>query len=178
MWERFLFFIYVKNNQYKNILGTTKFGGQWPRKPLLASGLIAVLNVNNGEGYRQGRLYLLPAPTGLYNLAKSPARSVHLFGPAYNTSCIRPEVRLPLDQRVLCSDCCKKNLLCLARVVLSYFVLHSSKIPLVLMTKVTHLCSLLFRQSDGVNCEVRRVYLAIIAKLSQNRVVQLVDYVC
>jgi len=29
--------------------------------------------------------------------------------PAYMPSCIRPEVRLPLDQHVLCSDCCKKN---------------------------------------------------------------------
>jgi len=38
-------------------------------------------------------------------------------------------------------------------------------------TKVTHLCNLLFRQPDDVNCVVRRVYLAIIAKLSQNRVV-------
>jgi len=51
----------------------------------------------------------------------------------------------------------------------------SSKIPLVLTTKVTLLHSLLFRQPGGVNCVVRRVYLAIIAKLSQNRVVQLVD---
>jgi len=34
-----------------------------------------------------------------------------------------------LDQRVLCSDCCNKNVLCLAHVVFSYFVLHSSKIP-------------------------------------------------
>jgi len=73
--------------------------------------------------------------------------------------CIRPEVRLPLDQRVLYSDCCKKcRLLCLAQAVFSYFVLHSSKIPLVLTTKVTHLRSLLFGQPDGVNCEVRRVY--------------------
>jgi len=54
--------------------------------------------------------------------------------------------------------------------------LDSSKIPLVPTTKVTHLRILLFRQSDGVNCKVRRVYSAIIAKLSQNRVVQLVDY--
>ena len=32
---------------------------------------------------------------------------VHLSGPAYMPSCIRPEVRLPLDQRILCrpSDC-------------------------------------------------------------------------
>jgi len=49
---------------------------------------------------------------------------------------------------------------------------------LVFTTKVTHLRSLLFRQLDGVNCVVRRVYLAIIAKLSQNRAVQLVDYGC
>ena len=42
------------------------------------------------------------------------------------------------------------RLLCLAQVVFSYFVLHSSKIPLVLTTKVTHLRSLLFRQPDGV----------------------------
>jgi len=45
-------------------------------------------------------------------------------------------------------------------------------------TKVTHLRSLLFRQPDGVNCVVGRVHLAIIAKLSQNRVVQLVYYWC
>jgi len=30
----------------------------------------------------------------------------------------------------------------------------------------------MFRQPDGVNCVIRTVYLAIIAKLSQNRVVQ------
>jgi len=63
-------------------------------------------------------------------------------------------------------------------VVFSCFVLHSSKIPLMLTTKVTHLCSLLFRQPDGVNCIVRRVYLAIIAKLFHNRGVLLVDYGC
>jgi len=50
------------------------------------------------------------------------------------------------------------RLLCLAQVVFSYFVLHSSKIPLVLTTKVTHMRRLLFRQPDGVNCVVRRVY--------------------
>jgi len=33
---------------------------------------------------------------------------VHLSGPACMPSCICPEVRLPLDQRVLCSDCCTK----------------------------------------------------------------------
>jgi len=33
---------------------------------------------------------------------------VHLSWPAYMPSCIHPEVRFPLDQRVLCSDCCKK----------------------------------------------------------------------
>jgi len=36
----------------------------------------------------------------------------------------------------------------LAQVVFSYFVLHRSKIPLALATKVTHLRSLLFRQQD------------------------------
>jgi len=63
-----------------------------------------------------------------------------------------------------------KNVLCLAQVV-SYFV-----ISLVLTTKFTHLRSLLFRHPDGVKCAFRKVYFAIIAKLSQNRVVQLVDY--
>jgi len=71
-----------------------------------------------------------------------------------------------------------KNALYLAQVVFSYFVLHSKKIPLVLATKVTHLRSLLLRQPDGVNCVVRRAYLAITAKPSQNRLVQLVDYGC
>jgi len=52
----------------------------------------------------------------------------------------------------------KCRLLCLAQVLFSYFVLHSSKIHLVLTNKVTHLRSLLFRQPDGVNCVVRRVY--------------------
>jgi len=33
---------------------------------------------------------------------------VHLSGPAYMPSCILPEVSLPLDQRILCSDCCKR----------------------------------------------------------------------
>jgi len=33
---------------------------------------------------------------------------VHLSAPAYMPSCIRPKVRFPLDQRILCSDCCKK----------------------------------------------------------------------
>jgi len=67
---------------------------------------------------------------------------------------------------------------CLSQVVFSYLVLDNSKIPLVLTIKITHLHSLLFRQPDGVNCVVRRVYLATIAKLHQNRVVQLVDYGC
>jgi len=66
---------------------------------------------------------------------------VHLSGPAYKPSCMRPKIRHPLDQRVLCSDCCKKcGLLWLAQVVFSYFVLHSSKIPLVLTTKL-HICA-------------------------------------
>jgi len=33
---------------------------------------------------------------------------VHLSDPAYMPSCIRPEVRLLLDHRVLGSDCCIK----------------------------------------------------------------------
>ena len=84
---------------------------------------------------------------------------VHLSGPFYMLSCIRPEVRFPLDQRILCSDCRKKRkLLCLAHIVFSYFVLHSNKIPLVLTTKVTYLRNLLFRQPDGVNCVVRSLF--------------------
>jgi len=64
---------------------------------------------------------------------------VYLCGPAYMPSCIRTEVRFPLDKRILCSDCCKKcRLLCLAQVLFSYFVLHSRKIPLVLTTKFSH----------------------------------------
>jgi len=37
-------------------------------------------------------------------------------------------------------------------------------ITLVLTTQVTHLCSLLFRQLDGVNKVFRRVHLAITVK--------------
>jgi len=82
-------------------------------------------------------------------------------------SCTRPEVKLPLDQRISYSGCCKKcRLLCLAQVVFSYFVLHSSNIPLVLTTNVTHLCSLLFSQPDGVTCVVRRIYFGLVLKQS------------
>jgi len=35
---------------------------------------------------------------------------VHLSDPAYMPSSVRPEVTLPLDQGILCSDCCKKNI--------------------------------------------------------------------
>jgi len=83
---------------------------------------------------------------------------VHLSGSAYMPICIRPEVRFPFDQSILCSDCWNKCTICLAQIVFSYFVLHSSKMPLVLTTKVTHLRGLLFRQPDGVNCVARRVY--------------------
>jgi len=62
----------------------------------------------------------------------------------------------------------KCRLPCLAQVVFSYFVQHSSKIPLVLTTKVTHLCILLFRQPNRVNCVVRCLFCGV----SQNRVVQ------
>jgi len=104
---------------------------------------------------------------------------VYLFGPAYMPSC-----RLYVQKsdfhliNVFCVVVVVKNVLCLVHVVFSYFVLHSSKIPVVLATRATHLSSLLFRQPDGVSCVVRRVYLAIIAKLSQSRVVQLVNYGC
>jgi len=37
-----------------------------------------------------------------------PGRHIHMSDPAYMPCCISPEVRHPLDQRVLCSDCCKK----------------------------------------------------------------------
>jgi len=49
---------------------------------------------------------------------------------------------------VFCVVIVVKCVLCLAQVVFSYFVLHSSKMRLVLTTKVTHLRSLLFRQPD------------------------------
>jgi len=52
-------------------------------------------------------------------------------------------------------------------VVFCYSVLHSSKIPLVLTAKVTHLRCLQLRQPDGVNCVVRRVYLAVTVKLPE-----------
>jgi len=55
----------------------------------------------------------------------------------------------------------------LAHVIFSYFVLQSSKILLVLTTKVTHLRSLLLREPDGVNYVVRRIYLATIAKSTE-----------
>jgi len=84
----------------------------------------------------------------------------------YMPSCMRPKVILPLDQRILCSDCCKKcTVLCLAHVTVWYFVLHRSRYLLVLTTKVTHLCSLLFRQHDRVNSVVITVYSAITVDL-------------
>ena len=67
---------------------------------------------------------------------------------------------------VFCVVTVVKNVLWLGQVVFSYSVLHRRKIPVVLTTKVTHLCSLLFRQQDGVNSVVRRTYyLEITAKL-------------
>jgi len=35
----------------------------------------------------------------------------------YAYTCIRPEVRLPIDQRILRSDCCQKCLLSLHEIV-------------------------------------------------------------
>ena len=105
---------------------------------------------------------------------------VHLSGPANMPSCVRPEVRLPLDQRVLCSDCRKKCSMSRPGSLLLFCTVQQQDTFLVHTTKFTNLRSLLFRQPDGVNCVVRRVYLAIIAKLSKNRVpvVQLMDCGC
>jgi len=85
---------------------------------------------------------------------------------AYMPSCIRPEVRLPLDQNVFCAVIVVKKCIVLAQVVFSHSVLHRSKIPLVLTNKVTHLRSLLCRQQYGINSVVTRVYLAML-NLSQ-----------
>ena len=49
---------------------------------------------------------------------------------------------------VFCVVIFVKNVLCLVQVVFSDFVLHSSKILLVLTTKVINLRSLLFRRPD------------------------------
>ena len=65
-------------------------------------------------------------------------------------------------------DVKKCKLLCLAQVVFSCFVLHSSKIPLVLTTKRAHLHSLFFRQLNGVNCVIRRVYFGLSSQLLYN----------
>jgi len=67
---------------------------------------------------------------------------------------------------VFCEVIVVKNVLWLAQDF-TYFVLHSSKIPLVLTTKATHFRSLLFRQPDGVNCVVRRVYFGVYPKTEQ-----------
>jgi len=58
-------------------------------------------------------------------------------------------------------------MLWLAQVVLSFFVLHRSKIPFVLTTKSTQSRSLPFRKPDGVNSVLRSVYSIITAKLFQ-----------
>jgi len=65
---------------------------------------------------------------------------------------------------IFCVVIVMKNVLWLAQAVSSYFVLHRSKILLVLTTKLTHLRSLLSRQQDVVSV-VRRDCLAITAKL-------------
>ena len=66
---------------------------------------------------------------------------------------------------MFCAVIIAKNVLDLAQVVSSYFVLDSSKMALALTTKGTHLRSLLLRQPDGVNCAVRRVDLVITPNL-------------
>jgi len=63
---------------------------------------------------------------------------------AYMPSCIHPDVRLPFDQNVFSVMIVVKKCIMLAQVVFSHFVLHRSKIPLVLTNKVTHLLSLLY----------------------------------
>ena len=70
-----------------------------------------------------------------------------------------PEVKFPLDQRILCSDCCKKcRLLCQAKVSSLILYCIAARNLWCLRPKVTHLRSMLFKQPDGVNCVVRRVY--------------------
>jgi len=83
----------------------------------------------------------------------------------YLPSCIRPNSNLHLIN-VFSVVIVVKNVLWLSQAVFSFFVIHRSKIPSVLTTKVvTHLSSLLFREHDGVNFVLRRVYSAITAKL-------------
>jgi len=54
---------------------------------------------------------------------------------------LRPEVRLPLDQRIVCSDCCKKcRLQCLAHVVFSYLYCIAASCPWCLRPKL-HICT-------------------------------------
>jgi len=79
---------------------------------------------------------------------------VHLSGPAYMPTCVRPEVRLPLDQRVLCSDCRKKCSMSRPGSLLLFCTAEQQDTCLMHTTKFTNLCSLLFRQPDGVNCVV------------------------
>jgi len=82
-------------------------------------------------------------------------------------SCIRPRVRLPVDQfTVFCVVIVeKKCIMASPGSSLVFCTAHRSKIPFVLTNKVTHLRSLLFRQQDGVYSVVRRAYLAITAEL-------------
>ena len=41
-------------------------------------------------------------------IQKLTKKMANLSGPVCMPSCIRPKVRLPLDQRILLRDCCKK----------------------------------------------------------------------
>jgi len=52
---------------------------------------------------------------------------------AYMPSCKFPEVRLPSDQNVFCVVIVVTKCIMLALVLFSHFVLHRSKIPLVLI---------------------------------------------
>jgi len=81
---------------------------------------------------------------------------------------------------VFCVVIVVKNVLSRPGSLLLFCTAWQQDTFLVHTTKFTNLRSLLFRQPDVVNCVVRRVCLAIIAKLSQNRVtvVQLMHCGC
>ena len=66
---------------------------------------------------------------------------IHLSGPAYMPSYVQKSDFYLINVFCVVIVVKKRTLLCLAQVVLSYFVLHSNKVPLVLTTKVTYLGS-------------------------------------
>jgi len=104
----------------------------------------AISNVHAGRVWASGRKFHTPGVKRQYSLLG--VLNVKL---AHMTSCARPEVRRPLDQRILCCDCCEKNALWLTQPVFSYFVLNRSKKPLVLKTKVTYANHTLNSKNDS-----------------------------